>query len=53
MFGRVETDFSGRTLSIESGKLAKQANGAAIVMLGDESDLTQQGETGEVKAPAE
>ncbi|MCL2760550.1 MAG: polyribonucleotide nucleotidyltransferase [Desulfuromonadales bacterium] len=32
---RVELEFAGRTLSIETGKIAKQANGAVIVRSGD------------------
>ena len=32
---RVETDFHGRRLSIEVGRLAKQANGSALVQYGD------------------
>lgn len=32
---RVETEINGRTLSIETGRLAKQADGAAIVRYGD------------------
>jgi len=33
--GRVERKIAGRTLSIESGKLAKQADGAAVVTFGE------------------
>ncbi|MBP1728924.1 MAG: Polyribonucleotide nucleotidyltransferase [Deltaproteobacteria bacterium] len=32
---KVELEFSGRTLSIETGKMAKQANGAVVVRSGD------------------
>src|SRR5512141_3202489 len=32
---RVQVEFSGRTLSIETGKIAKQASGAVIVRSGD------------------
>jgi polyribonucleotide nucleotidyltransferase len=32
---KVELQFSGRTLSIETGKMAKQANGAVVVRSGD------------------
>ncbi len=32
---RVELELSGRTLSIETGKLAKQADGAVVVQYGD------------------
>ena len=32
---RVELDINGRTLSIETGKLAKQADGAVLVQLGE------------------
>lgn len=32
---RIEIDLSGKTLSIETGKVALQANGAVIVRLGD------------------
>jgi polyribonucleotide nucleotidyltransferase len=32
---RVQVEFSGRTLTIETGKIAKQANGAVIVRAGD------------------
>jgi polyribonucleotide nucleotidyltransferase len=35
MFRKVVTEFHGRTLSIESGRLAKQAGGAALVQYGD------------------
>lgn len=34
-FQKVELEFSGRTLSIETGKMAKQANGAVVVRSGD------------------
>ena len=29
------TDFGGRTLTIETGKIAKQANGAVLVRYGE------------------
>ena len=32
---KVQVEFSGRTLTIETGKIAKQANGAVIVRAGD------------------
>lgn len=35
MAKRYETDFGGRPLSIEIGKMAKQANGSAVVRYGD------------------
>src|SRR5262245_65915730 len=35
MFQKVEADFHGRRLSIETGKVAKQAGGAALVQLGE------------------
>jgi polyribonucleotide nucleotidyltransferase len=35
MFKKVEIDFHGRSLSIEVGKLAKQADGAALVRYGE------------------
>ena len=35
MLSRVERTIAGRQLSIESGKLAKQADGAARVRYGD------------------
>ena len=35
MFKKVELDFHGRPLSIEVGKLAKQADGAALVRYGE------------------
>ena len=35
MVQKVEADIGGRTLSIETGKLAKQANGAAVVTYGE------------------
>src|SRR5499433_383004 len=35
MFQKVEADFHGRRLSIETGKVAKQAGGAALVRLGE------------------
>jgi polyribonucleotide nucleotidyltransferase len=34
-FERVETELNGKTLSIETGRLAKQSNGAVIVSHGD------------------
>jgi polyribonucleotide nucleotidyltransferase len=34
-FQKVELEFGGRTLSIETGKMAKQANGAVVVRSGD------------------
>src|SRR5512143_2171792 len=35
MFKKVETDFHGRLLSIEVGRMAKQAGGAALVSYGE------------------
>ncbi len=35
MYRKVETEFHGRQLSIETGRLAKQADGAALVTYGD------------------
>src|SRR5688572_10983806 len=35
MFHKVEVDLGGRKLTIESGKMAKQANGAVVVRSGD------------------
>ncbi|MBI5875194.1 MAG: hypothetical protein HZB81_05020, partial [Deltaproteobacteria bacterium] len=35
MAKRYEVDFGGRPLSIEIGKMAKQANGSAVVRYGD------------------
>jgi polyribonucleotide nucleotidyltransferase len=35
MFQKVEADFHGRQLSIETGKVAKQAGGAALVRFGE------------------
>ena len=35
MVYRVEKEIAGRTLSIETGKLAKQASGAVVVSYGD------------------
>lgn len=35
MIKKVEVDFHGRPLSIEVGRLAKQADGAALVRYGD------------------
>jgi hypothetical protein len=32
---RVETNFAGRTLKIESGRLAKQAAGSCLVQFGE------------------
>jgi len=32
---RIETEFAGRTLSIETGRMAKQAAGSALVRFGD------------------
>ncbi|MEX0887726.1 MAG: polyribonucleotide nucleotidyltransferase [Phycisphaeraceae bacterium] len=34
-YARVETEIGGRTLSIESGKIAKQADGAVLVQYGE------------------
>jgi len=39
MFHKVEVDLDGQTLSIETGKIAKQANGAVIVRSGDNAVL--------------
>src|SRR5881227_2240114 len=35
MYHKVEVDLSGRTLAIETGKMAKQANGSVVVRSGD------------------
>ena len=35
MIQKVEIDLGGRTLTLETGKLAKQANGAIVARLGD------------------
>lgn len=35
MVKRVEVEFSGKTLSIETGKMAKQADGSVVVRYGD------------------
>jgi polyribonucleotide nucleotidyltransferase len=35
MFHSVEVDLGGRTITLESGKMAKQANGAVVVRSGD------------------
>jgi polyribonucleotide nucleotidyltransferase len=35
MFHKVEVDLSGRKVTIESGKMAKQANGSVVVRSGD------------------
>ncbi|HOC99680.1 MAG TPA: hypothetical protein PKH54_07030, partial [Myxococcota bacterium] len=35
MFLRETIDFFGKPLTIETGRLAKQANGAALVTLGE------------------
>lgn len=51
MTNRVELDLGGRTLVIETGKLAKQASGSVVVMCGDTvvlasatmSDLPKEG----------
>ena len=32
---RIETEFAGRTLVIETGKMAKQAAGSCLVRFGD------------------
>ncbi len=32
---RIERDFAGRKLSIETGRMAKQAAGSALVQYGD------------------
>jgi polyribonucleotide nucleotidyltransferase len=35
MFNRVETEIDGKTISIETGKIAKQASGAVVVRSGE------------------
>jgi len=35
MYQKVEADFHGRRLSIETGRVAKQAGGAVLVQFGD------------------
>jgi polyribonucleotide nucleotidyltransferase len=35
MFQKVEADFHGRRLSVETGKVARQAGGAALIQLGE------------------
>lgn len=35
MFNRVETEIDGKTISIETGKIAKQASGSVVVRSGD------------------
>ena len=35
MVQRVQIDFGGRSFSIETGKVAKQANGSALVQYGE------------------
>ena len=35
MFHKVEVDLGGRTITLETGKMAKQANGAVVVRSGD------------------
>ena len=35
MMQRVETTFAGRPLTIETGRMAKQASGAAVIRYGD------------------
>ena len=35
MFHKVDVDLGGRTITLESGKMAKQANGAVVVRSGD------------------
>ena len=35
MIQKVETELEGRTLSIETGRMANQANGAALITMGD------------------
>ncbi len=35
MFNKVETEIGGKTISIETGKIAKQASGAVVVRSGD------------------
>jgi len=34
-YQRVQVDFNGRPLSIETGRMAKQAGGAALVQFGE------------------
>jgi polyribonucleotide nucleotidyltransferase len=35
MFNKVETEIGGKTISIETGKIAKQASGAVVIRSGD------------------
>jgi polyribonucleotide nucleotidyltransferase len=35
MYGKLETEFAGRTLSLETGRLAKQAHGAVLAQYGE------------------
>ena len=35
MYEKLEIDFAGRKLSLETGRLAKQAHGAVLVTYGD------------------
>ena len=35
MYKKVETEIGGKTLSIESGKIAKQAGGSVVVTYGE------------------
>jgi len=40
MINKVELELGGRTLTIETGRLAKQANGAVTVQYGDSMVLS-------------
>jgi len=41
MYQKVEADFHGRRLSIETGRVAKQAGGAVLVQFGDRSSWSR------------
>ncbi len=46
---KVETEINGRTFSLETGRLAKQANGAVLVSYGDTMVLVTAVTSGEVR----
>ena len=45
MMQRVERPFAGRTLTIETGRMAKQAAGSALVRFGDTTMLVDGAHT--------
>ncbi len=35
MYKKIEVEIGGRTMTVETGKMAKQANGAAVITYGE------------------